>query len=180
MHPRGALPVDAANGWHSAGVVSPLIDGRRAGAGGGGEPHPARRFVLLARCRPSQEQFRTREQGGGGGIERAQHSFKEPLRFAGSTLTSDASGVAAPGSPAIFTARDGALEPRLPTIQHPDVAPRWLPSAAAVSPWDPRPGRASASQNCHREARAFRRREERWRRACQRSVVSCVVAPLEN
>jgi len=33
-------------------------------------------------------------------------------------------------------------------------------------------------RNCHREACAFARREERWRRACQRSVVSSMVSWL--
>jgi len=39
----------------------------------------------------------------------------------------------------------------------------------------------AAHRNCRPEARAFRRREERWRRACQRSGQSSMVLwLLEN
>jgi len=54
-----------------------------ARAHGGGESHPARRFMLLARCRPSQQRFRSREcRCGIPDIERVV-SFQRPKNTMG-------------------------------------------------------------------------------------------------
>ena len=70
-----------AGPFHAFGCarMTTLFGGRPAprhrSAWGMGEPHPPRRFVLLARCRPSQQRFRSREcRCGIPGIERVVSS----------------------------------------------------------------------------------------------------------
>src|SRR6266545_2772255 len=77
MFIRGRSPGPSPCGYDISGLATAFASLRRATRSdapervGVGEPHPARRFVLLARCRPSQERFRTRErQSGAPSIER--------------------------------------------------------------------------------------------------------------
>ena len=77
MSIRGRSPEPSPCGYDISGLATAFASLRRATRSdapervGVGEPHPARGFVLLARCRPSQERFRTRErQSGAPGIER--------------------------------------------------------------------------------------------------------------
>src|SRR6266508_169016 len=77
MFIRGRSPEPSPCGYAVSGLATAFASLRRATRSdapervGVGEPHPARWFVLLARCRPSQERFRTRERHRGApGIER--------------------------------------------------------------------------------------------------------------
>jgi hypothetical protein len=61
-------PVGCAVGYDISSLATDVASLRRATRSeaperlGMGEPHPARRFVLLTRCRPSEERFRTWER----------------------------------------------------------------------------------------------------------------------
>src|SRR6266545_5748842 len=98
MFIRGRSPGPSPCGYDISGLATAFASLRRATRSdapervGVGEPHPARRFVLLARCRPSQERFRTRErQSGAPGIERVclnearqERAVEIPLHLPGS------------------------------------------------------------------------------------------------